>query len=123
MTGLAPRQREVLEYIAAAIRRTGLPPTIREIGRDLGIGSTNGVSAHLRALERKGCLLREQLKSRAMRLTHKGLKALGASPAEQLVAEYAAQGGDLAELAQVAWSRGRAQRAERQAQARAEAAP
>ncbi|MCA9522077.1 MAG: transcriptional repressor LexA, partial [Myxococcales bacterium] len=45
----------------------GYPPTIREIGAHMGIGSTNGVSDHLKALERKGYLERDLLKSRALK--------------------------------------------------------
>ena len=40
----------------------------REIGEDLQIKSTNGVNDHLKALERKGYLMREDLKSRALRV-------------------------------------------------------
>ena len=45
----------------------GYPPTLREIGAHMGIRSTNGVNDHLRALERKGYLTREDMKSRALR--------------------------------------------------------
>src|SRR6185503_2256635 len=45
----------------------GYPPTLREIGVHFGIRSTNGVNDHLRALEKKGHLQREDLKSRALR--------------------------------------------------------
>jgi len=40
---------------------------LREIGSHFGIRSTNGVNDHLRALEKKGYLQREDLKSRALR--------------------------------------------------------
>jgi repressor LexA len=63
---LTSRQSEVLEIIREAIDRDGYPPTIREIGMVLGIKSTNGVNDHLKALERKGYLTRDELKSRAM---------------------------------------------------------
>ncbi len=45
----------------------GYPPTLREIGGHMGIRSTNGVNDHLEALTRKGYLVREELKSRALR--------------------------------------------------------
>ena len=64
---LTDRQREVLEFITSSIRRRGYPPTLREIGTHFGIRSTNGVNDHLRALEKKGYLQREDLKSRALR--------------------------------------------------------
>ncbi len=57
----------VLDYIRQSITDRGYPPTLREIGAQMGIRSTNGVNDHLRALERKGYLTREDMKSRALR--------------------------------------------------------
>jgi repressor LexA len=65
--GLTDRQRQVLDFISDSIRKRGYPPTLREIGSHFGIRSTNGVNDHLRALEKKGYLHREDLKSRALR--------------------------------------------------------
>lgn len=67
MQGLTHRQQMVLEYIRRSITDRGYPPTLREIGAFMGIRSTNGVNDHLRALERKGYLTREDMKSRALR--------------------------------------------------------
>jgi repressor LexA len=64
---LTQRQEMVLDYIRVSITDRGYPPTLREIGNHMGIRSTNGVNDHLRALERKGYLLREDMKSRALR--------------------------------------------------------
>jgi len=64
---LTERQRDILEFISQSIRERGYPPTLREIGVHFGIRSTNGVNDHLRALEKKGYLEREDLKSRALR--------------------------------------------------------
>jgi len=64
---LTQRQREILEFISASIVERGFPPTLREIGEHFNIRSTNGVNDHLKALEKKGHLRREDLKSRAMR--------------------------------------------------------
>ena len=64
---LTDRQREILDFITQSIRERGYPPTLREIGLHFGIKSTNGVNDHLRALEKKGYLQREDLKSRALR--------------------------------------------------------
>ena len=68
MKGLTRRQRMVLDVITKVGEERGYPPTIREIGEALGIKSTNGVNDHLKALERKGYLLRDKSKSRALRL-------------------------------------------------------
>lgn len=63
---LTKRQQEVLDYIRECIADHGYPPTLREIGGKLGISSTNGVNDHLKALERKGYLDRDEAKSRAL---------------------------------------------------------
>ncbi len=67
MQGLTQRQHQVLDFIRQSIAQRGYPPTLREIGAHMGIRSTNGVNDHLRALERKGYLTREDMKSRALR--------------------------------------------------------
>jgi repressor LexA len=72
---LTERQKEVLDFIQESIGTRGYPPTLREIGERMGIRSTNGVNDHLKALEKKGYLAREDLKSRALRpLTRAGDK-------------------------------------------------
>ena len=68
MVGLTKRQAQTLDYIRQSIEQRGYPPTLREIGEYMGIRSTNGVNDHLRALERKGYLRREDMKSRALRV-------------------------------------------------------
>jgi repressor LexA len=68
MQGLTKRQEQTLDYIRKSIEERGYPPTLREIGEYMGIRSTNGVNDHLRALERKGYLRREDMKSRALKL-------------------------------------------------------
>lgn len=77
MHKLTDRQRMVLEYICESIQDRGYPPTLREIGLKLGIRSTNGVNDHLRALERKGYLTREDMKSRTLRPTDITLRLVG----------------------------------------------
>jgi repressor LexA len=66
---LTQRQQMVLDFIRDSIEDRGYPPTLREIGAFMGIRSTNGVNDHLRALEKKGYLTREDMKSRALRPT------------------------------------------------------
>ena len=62
---LTKRQGQVLGVIQRSIDKNGYPPTIREIGSRLGIKSTNAVNDHLKALERKGYLTRNEAKSRS----------------------------------------------------------
>jgi repressor LexA len=77
MNGLTERQLEVLRFIARQIDDAGYPPTIREIGEGLDIRSTNGVNDHLKALERKGYLTRDPVKSRALIPTDAARSVLG----------------------------------------------
>ncbi|MDD9944949.1 MAG: transcriptional repressor LexA [Myxococcales bacterium] len=77
MQKLTQRQEMVLQFIQASIMERGYPPTLREIGNHMGIRSTNGVNDHLRALERKGYLTREDMKSRALRPTNPPVAAAG----------------------------------------------
>ncbi len=71
---LTKRQSQILDYITCSIDERGFPPTLREIGEFFGIRSTNGVNDHLKALEKKGFLKRDNLKSRAMRPVSRPLK-------------------------------------------------
>jgi len=77
MEALTDRQLEVLRFIARQSEEQGYPPTIREIGEALDIRSTNGVNDHLKALERKGYLSRDPVKSRALIPTDRAREALG----------------------------------------------
>jgi repressor LexA len=56
---LTHRQQTVLETIRAWIRERGYPPTIRELGKQLGIKSLRGVTTHLDAIAKKGFLKRD----------------------------------------------------------------
>ncbi|MDP9149987.1 MAG: transcriptional repressor LexA [Myxococcota bacterium] len=95
MQGLTQRQQMVLDFIQQSITDRGYPPTLREIGARMGIRSTNGVNDHLRALERKGYLTREDMKSRALRPTNLATSALG-SPA--ILKEAVANDVDLVQI-------------------------
>jgi repressor LexA len=65
---LTSRQREVYEFIRDKIRHRGYGPTVREIGTQFNISSPNGVMCHLKALEKKGLIVREPNMSRAIML-------------------------------------------------------
>ena len=62
---LTARQAEVLGVLERSIHTRGYPPTIRELGAELGIRSPQGVSDHLAALERKGYIHRTAAQSRS----------------------------------------------------------
>ena len=51
---LTDRQEEVLRYLVEFTLDNHYQPSVREMGAELGINSTNGVKDHLRGLERKG---------------------------------------------------------------------
>ena len=74
---LTKRQLQVLKFIVNTIRERYAPPTIRELGAHLGITSTNGISDHLRALDRKGYLTRVKGHSRGMLVNWEAAQALG----------------------------------------------
>src|SRR5579862_4195603 len=80
---LTERQREIYDFIRSKIETRGYGPTVREIGLGFKIKSPNGVMCHLKALEKKGLILREEHAARAIQLVdHRpssgGLPFLGA---------------------------------------------
>lgn len=68
---LTARQREMLEQIERLILERGYAPTLRELCAAMHIESTNGVSEHLVALERKGYIVRDAKVARSIRVVKK----------------------------------------------------
>ena len=66
---LTEKQNQVLQFIRDQISAHGSAPTIREIGKYMGITSTNGVRLHLTALIKKGYLKKQQFIARGLELT------------------------------------------------------
>src|SRR5271156_3187612 len=90
---LTERQKEIYHFIRLKIEKRGYGPTVREIGLGFAIKSPNGVMCHLKALEKKGLIIRQERSARAVQLVdHRpanlGLPMLGAvaagSPVEAL---------------------------------------
>jgi repressor LexA len=79
-SGLTARQRKVLEVIRDSVQRRGYPPSMREIGEAVGLTSTSSVSHQLRALQRKGFLLRDPNRPRAVVVRMPGSSAMQAEP-------------------------------------------
>ncbi|MBU4304535.1 MAG: transcriptional repressor LexA [Candidatus Omnitrophica bacterium] len=80
---LTDKQQEVLMFIRKKVRE-GLPPTIREIAAEFSFSSTGTVRDYLKALFRKGYILLNEKKSRAIELTEKAMLTipiLGSVPA------------------------------------------
>ena len=63
---LTARQRQILECIDASMRDRGYPPSVREIGETVGLGSPSTVHSHLSTLQRLGFLRRDPSKPRAI---------------------------------------------------------
>ncbi len=66
---VSKRQQAVLSCIERCIQEKGYGPTVREICQDLGLSSPSTVHVHLKALENKGLIKRDPLKSRSITLT------------------------------------------------------
>ena len=77
MEELTDRQKQILHFIVRESESRGFPPTIREIGEQMDIRSTNGVNDHLKALERKGYLTRGEQQSRSLVPTKRARLVLG----------------------------------------------
>jgi len=67
---LTKRQQEILDFIEEFIGKRGYPPTLREIGNEFGISSTNGVRVNLAALEKKQYIIRRPWLSRGIELVN-----------------------------------------------------
>lgn len=77
MKTLSDKQLNILSSIYNNIQSNGYPPTVREIGSEVGLASTSTVHGHLSRLEKNGYLTRDASKTRAIELTEAALNALG----------------------------------------------
>jgi repressor LexA len=75
------RQIEILKFIHTRVTEKGYPPTVREIGEAVQLSSTSTVHGHLSRLEKKGLILRDPTKPRAIELTSQGLEKIDVQPA------------------------------------------
>lgn len=76
------KQLEILQYIYDTVEKRSIPPTVREICSAVGLSSTSTVHGHLARLERKGWLVKDATKPRALEITREGKKELGIKPKE-----------------------------------------
>ena len=63
---LTKRQQEIFDFIKRYSAKYGYPPTVRDIGKAVGLASSSTVHAHLANLERIGMLRRDPTKPRAI---------------------------------------------------------
>lgn len=76
------KQLQILRYIYDTVEKRGFPPTVREICQGVQLSSTSTVHGHLSRLERKGLIVKDATKPRALEVTEEGKKAIGIKPTE-----------------------------------------
>ena len=65
---LNPRQRQILDFLRDHSHNHSYPPTVREIGRAVGLSSSSTVQNHLNTLETRGYITRDPAKSRTVEI-------------------------------------------------------
>lgn len=93
---LTKRQQEIFDFIKRYSAKHGYPPTVRDIGRAIGLTSSSTVHAHLANLEKLGILRRDPTKPRALELLIDKAKS-AVSPGLPVVGRVAAGQPVLAE--------------------------
>ena len=73
---LTKRQQEIFDFIKRYSAKHGYPPTVRDIGKAIGLTSSSTVHAHLANLEKLGALRRDPTKPRTMEILDKAKKAV-----------------------------------------------
>jgi repressor LexA len=73
---LTKRQQEIFDFIKKYSAKYGYPPTVRDIGKAVGLASSSTVHAHLANLEKVGLLRRDPSKPRAIELLDKATDAV-----------------------------------------------
>ncbi len=73
---LTKRQQEIFEFIKRYSAKYGYPPTVRDIGKAVGLASSSTVHAHLANLEKIGLLRRDPSKPRALELLDRAVEGV-----------------------------------------------
>jgi repressor LexA len=94
---LTKRQQEIFDFVRRHVGEHGYPPTVRDIGKAIGLTSSSTVHAHLANLERLGLLRRDPTKPRAIEVLVDKAKAAAATTGLPLVGQVAAGQPVLAE--------------------------
>jgi len=71
---LTKRQQEIFDFIKSYSARFGYPPTVRDIGKAVGLASSSTVHAHLANLEKLGLLRRDPTKPRAIEMLDRAVE-------------------------------------------------
>lgn len=91
---LTGRQRAILEFIEHSVRGRGYPPSVREIGAEVGLTSPSTVHSHLATLQRLGYLQRDPTKPRAIEVRWDSMS--GATDVERRPVRHVPLVGDVA---------------------------
>ena len=94
---LTKRQQEIFDYIRRYGAEHGYPPTVRDIGKAIGLTSSSTVHAHLANLEKVGLLRRDPTKPRALEILVDKAKQVVAPSGLPVVGQVAAGAPMLAE--------------------------
>jgi repressor LexA len=94
---LTQRQQEIFNFVKGYASKYGYPPTVREIGKAVGLASSSTVHAHLANLEKYGLLRRDPTKPRAIELLFDKAKKAVSQEGLPLVGQVAAGQPVLAE--------------------------
>lgn len=94
---LTKRQQEIFDFIKRYGAEHGYPPTVRDIGKAIGLTSSSTVHAHLANLEKAGLLRRDPTKPRALEVLVDKAKEMVAPAGLPLVGQVAAGSPVLAE--------------------------
>jgi repressor LexA len=94
---LTKRQQEIFDFVKRYRVEHGYPPTVRDIGKAIGLTSSSTVHAHLANLEKLGVLRRDPTKPRAIEVLVDKAKAAAATSGLPLVGQVAAGQPVLAE--------------------------
>ncbi len=84
MSKLSKRQEDILTFIKDEVKKKGYPPSVREIGKAVGLASSSTVHGHLERLESKGLIRRDPTKPRAIEVLDQENTAVSASSAVNL---------------------------------------
>jgi repressor LexA len=94
---LTKRQQEIFEFIKQYSGRHGYPPTVRDIGKAIGLTSSSTVHAHLANLEKLGLVRRDPTKPRALELLGEAARKIAGPSGLPVVGRVAAGTPILAE--------------------------
>jgi repressor LexA len=94
---LTKRQQEIFEFIKQYSGRHGYPPTVRDIGKAIGLTSSSTVHAHLANLEKLGLFRRDPTKPRALELLGEAARRIAGPSGLPVVGRVAAGSPILAE--------------------------